>query len=107
MRGRGDTLRRAASRGFTLVELQIAIVVLLIVTFTMGGHHHIYNQLLAGVSVDQRVDGHFDLFNERGFLVIMAQGKNASAPVCDVRVQSVDTSGSDPEVVVVVEQVPF
>jgi hypothetical protein len=94
-----------ASRGFTLVEVQIAILVLLITLFTLGGHVRIYNQLLTGVTADKNVDGYFDLTGERAFLTVSRQGKDAAPPPCDVRVQSVNTGGTYPRVFVIVEEI--
>jgi prepilin-type N-terminal cleavage/methylation domain-containing protein len=91
-------------RGFTLIELQVAIVLLVVAAFILGGHHRIYNQLLAGVHEDRRAAGYVDLTAQRAFLVIAEEGTGAGPPPCDVKVNSVDFGGSSPRVFVRVQQ---
>jgi hypothetical protein len=95
------------SRGFTLLEVQVAVVLLVLTLFVLGGHNRVINQLLSGVLEDKRVDGYVDLATERAFLTISESGQGAGTPPCDVRVDSVDTSGTYPRVYVTVEAAGF
>jgi len=96
-----------ANRGFTLLEVQVAVVLLVLTLFVLGGHNRVINQLLTGVLTDKRVDGYVDLATERAFLTISESGQAAGTPPCDVRVDSVDTSGTYPRVYVTVEAAAF
>jgi len=96
--------RARATRGFTLIELQVAIVLLVVAAFILGGHHRVYNQLLSGVHEDRRAAGYVDLTAERAFLVIAEEGKGAGSPPCDIKVDSVSFSGSYPRVFARVQQ---
>ena len=80
------------------------MVLLIIATFILGGHHRVYNQLLSGVHEDRRAAGYVDLTAQRAFLVIAEEGTAAGPPPCDVRVTSVDFRGSTPRVFVRVQQ---
>ena len=97
----------ARSAGFTLLEVQVAVVLLVLTLFVLGGHNRVINQLLAGVHADKRVDGYVDLANERAFLTIAGTGANAGSPPCDVRVDSVNLGGTYPEITVTVEAAAF
>jgi prepilin-type N-terminal cleavage/methylation domain-containing protein len=99
---KGRSLR--APRGFTLIELQVAIVLLVIAAFILGGHHHVYNQLLSGVHEDRRAAGYVDLTAERAFLMIAEEGPGAGPPPCDIKVNSVSFSGTYPRVFARVQQ---
>ena len=102
--GRLTRLIAKTQRGFTLVEIQIAILLIVVLLYTLGGHTRVVNQLLAGVQDDKRVAGVVDLTSERAVLSISDTGTGAGAPVCDVRIQSIDFGGSYPEITVLVEQ---
>lgn len=97
----------SGTAGFTLVEVQVAIIVLAVAIFSLGGHNRAMNSLLRGVEADKRVSGYVDLSAERAFLLISASGKNAALPPCNVSVNSVDLTGSDPKIYVQVEETPF
>ena len=88
----------------SIMELQVAIVLLAAAAFILGGHHRVYNQLLAAVHEDKRAAGYVDLTAERAFLVIAEEGTGAGAPPCDVKVNSVSFSGTYPRVFVRVQQ---
>ena len=98
---------RRRDAGISLLEVNVAIIVLVIAVLTMGGHQRIYNQLLAGVTVDKKVDGYFDLTTERAVLTMAEADQDVAAPACDVTVQSVDTGGPHPKVFARVEQSGF
>jgi len=95
------------SRGFSLIEVQIAIVVLAISIFTIGGHNRIINLLLQGAQEDRKVAGYVDLSAERVFVLIADSGKNAGPPPCDVKVNSVSFAGSNPVIYVRVQEAPW
>ena len=95
---------RGRSGGFTVVEVQIAVLVLLIALFTLIGHHRVYSDLLDGVTADKRVAGYMDLTDNRLFITLAEQGPNAAPPACHVYVTAVTYSGGSPRVDVVVEQ---
>ncbi len=103
--GRG--LSSSSQRGFTLVEVQVAIILTVVLLYTMGGHSRVVNQLLAGVQEDKRVSGIVDVASERASLSISDTGTGAGPPTCDVIIKSIDTSGTYPEVTVLVEQAGF
>jgi len=107
VRGIRKKIRPFARAGFTLLEVQIAVVLLVLTLFVLGGHNRVINQLLAGVLTDKRVDGYVELTTERAFLTISGAGADAGSPPCDVRVDAVDLSGSYPEVTVTVEAAAF
>jgi len=93
------------ARGFTIIEVVVAVTLLVIVVLINGGHSRVYNQLLAGVQADKRVAGHVDLLAERAFLMISETGPAAGPPPCDVQLKSINWRGSFPRAFVRVEQV--
>lgn len=96
-------MRNAQARGFTIVEIQVAIVVLAITILTLGSHHRVMNALLRGVVEDRQAAGYVDLSEERAALTFVDDGAGAGPPPCDVRVTNVNLSGY-PRVFVQVEQ---
>jgi len=99
--------RARREQGFSLVEIQIAVVVLAISIFTLGGHHRIMNALLRGAQEDRKVAGYVDLSAERAFVLIADRGKDAGPPPCDVKVTSVSFAGPNPVVHVRVQEAPW
>jgi hypothetical protein len=94
---------RRRAGGFTILEVQIAVLVLLIALFTLVGHHKVYNDLLDGVTEDKRVSGYIDLTDDRLVVTLTEQGPDAAPPACHVYVTDVTYSGGNPRIDVVVE----
>ena len=106
-RRRSRSRRTQRTRGFTLVEVQIAVVIMAIAIFTLGGHTQILNTLLGGAHAERRAAGYFDLTTARAFLMTVDRGPNAGAPPCDVTVESVRFEGAYPAVTVRVQETPW
>jgi hypothetical protein len=94
---------RRGTGGFTLLEVQIAVLVLIVALFTLVGHHKVYNDLLDGVTEDKRVSGYMDLTDNRLVTTLTEQGPDAAPPACHVFVSDVTYSGGTPRVDVIVE----
>jgi hypothetical protein len=95
-----------ADRAFTILEVQVAIVVLAITILTLGGHHRIMNSLLRGVQQDRQAGGFVDLVTERGAMTYTEEGDAPSPPPCNVTVYDSDLTGF-PRIYVRVQQAPW
>jgi hypothetical protein len=99
-------MRNAQASGFTIVEIQVAIVVLAVTILTLGGHHRVMNALLRGVQEDRQVGGYVNLSEERASLTFTDDGTGAGPPPCDIKVTDVNLSGF-PRVFVRVQEAPW
>jgi hypothetical protein len=102
--GRRNVRRRRFSAGYTIVEVQIAIILMLIALWGMGSHARIYNQLLAGIEQDNAIQGVVNVGVGRAILAVSSAGADAGPPPCEIRLLSIDTGGTYPVAQVQVRQ---
>ena len=93
--GRSRILDR---RGFTLIEVQVAIVLFVFGMIAFLGYTRVNGQLVASVAEQRSVDGYADLAAERAIVVIAGAPGTTAAPACDVTLEAIDDSGAYPVV---------
>jgi len=93
IRGRSRFKR---SRGFTLIEVQVAIVIFVFGMIAVLGYARINGSLVASVESERGVDGYFDLASERAIVIMTAEPGTTGNPECDVRLEEIDDSGAYP-----------
>lgn len=96
---------RSSRRGYSLVELQVAITVMAIVFLILGGHARVQRQLLSSATADRKVDGYFDIAAERGFFTYSVTATEPATPPCDITVLRHEKNQGVDRVTVRVEQI--
>jgi hypothetical protein len=85
-------------RGFTLIEVQVAIVLFVFGMIAFLGYTRVNGQLVASVADQRSVDGYADLGEERAIVIIASQPGTTAAPSCDITLEGIDESGAYPVV---------
>jgi hypothetical protein len=93
---------RRFAGGFTLLEAQVAILVFVVAVVGIIGQGRVCSHLISSVEDDDRVSGVAQPAGDRVAMTVTTAGSGASAPPCDVRLESIEeAAGSmDAEVVV-------
>jgi len=91
-------------RGFTLIEVQVAIVLFVFGMIAFLGYTRVNGQLVASVAEQRSVDGYADLAEERAIVVIASAPGTTTAPACDLALEAIDDSGAYPVVEVSVSR---
>jgi hypothetical protein len=86
------------SHGFTLIEVQVAIVVFVFGMIAVLGYARVNGSLVASVESERGVDGYFDLASERAIVIVTGDPGTTGRPECDVRLEEIDDSGAYPVV---------
>ncbi len=84
--------------GFTLVEVQVAIVIFGFAMIAVLGYARVNGDLVASVESERGLDGYADLAAERVSVTMTGEPGTIGAPECDVRLESIDASGLYPVV---------
>ena len=85
-------------RGFTLIEVQVAIVLFVFGMIAFLGYTRVNGQLVASVAEQRSIDGYADLGEERAIVIIASKPGTTTAPACDLKLEDIDESGSYPVV---------
>ena len=97
----------ARSRGFTLLEIQIAIIILAVAMVGMVGQGRAYRRLLDTIETQHRFEGVALAGSERVVVTVTDAGSGAGAPPCQVALESIeDTAGTLEAEVVVTRRIP-
>jgi len=83
----------ARNRGFTLLEIQIAIVILALAMVGMIGHGRAYQQILTALRDDHRLDGTALVSEGRAVVSVAQIGNETSPPRCEVELESIEADG--------------
>jgi hypothetical protein len=78
------------SSGFTLLEIQIAIVIFALAMIGMIGHGRVYERVLTNLQSEHRFDGVAVPTNDRVIVSVAQVGNEASPPRCDVELETID-----------------
>jgi hypothetical protein len=92
-------------RGFSLIEVQVAIVLFILGMIAFLGYARVNGQLVTSVEHHRSVDGYADLSKDRAIIVIASEAGTTTSPACEVALGSIDTSGPYPIVEVSVARV--
>jgi len=104
-RGRHSWPRRFRNcRGVTLVEVQVAAMLGILAFLTIVDYARVQDELVSSIEDDRWADGILDATNERVVVVATDVSSAAAAPVCEIRMTSVDFVGLYPTAEVVVRQ---
>lgn len=87
-----------APRGFTLIEVQVAIVVFVFGMLAVLGSARVNGALIKSVETERAVDGYVDLSGERAIVTMTGAPGSTGSPPCRVRLEGIDTSGAFPVV---------
>jgi len=98
------SLRARASRGFTIIEVQVAALVGAIALMAALDYARVQRELIVWIQETRSADGFIDETNGRAILVSTDAGIDPSAPVCEIRLTTLDTSGAYPLAEIVVRQ---
>jgi len=85
-------------RGFSLIEVQVAIVLFVFGMISFLGYTRVNGQLVTSVEEQRSVDGYADLTEQRAIIIIASPPGTTTAPACDVALQEIDESGAYPVV---------
>lgn len=96
-RSRGHS-RFRDRRGFTLIEVQVAIVLFVFGMIAFLGYTRVNGQLVASVAEQRNIDGYADLGEERAIVIIASKPGTTAAPACDITLENIDDSGAYPVV---------
>jgi hypothetical protein len=91
--------------GFTLVEVQVAIVLFVFGMIAVLGYASVNRKLIGSVESERALDGYADLAAERVIVTMTGEPGTTGLPACDVRLQSIDTSGLYPVVEISAQRV--
>jgi prepilin-type N-terminal cleavage/methylation domain-containing protein len=78
------------ARGFTLLEIQIAIVILALAMIGMIGHGRVYERVLNSLQSEHRFDGVAMPAGDRVVVSVAQVGNETSPPRCEVRLEMMD-----------------
>jgi len=92
-------------RGFTLIEVQIAIVLFVFGMLAVLGSARVNGSLIKSVETERAVDGYVDLAAERAIVTMAGEPGTTGTPPCTVRLESIDDSGAFPIVEVSAQRV--
>jgi prepilin-type N-terminal cleavage/methylation domain-containing protein len=92
----------ARSRGFTLLEIQIAIIILAVAMVGMVGQGRAYRMLLDTVETEHRFEGVALAGSNRVVVTVTDAGSSAAAPPCQVSLEEIEDTGVTLETEVVV-----
>jgi len=82
------------SSGFTLLEIQIAIVILALAMIGMIGHGRVHERVLLNLLSEHRFDGVVIPTDDRVIVSVAQVGTETSPPRCAVELETMDdTSG--------------
>ena len=101
--GGRSCLRQAA--GFTLVEVQVAIVLFVFGMIAVLGYARVNGSLIASVEDERAVDGYADLGEERVIVTMTGEPGTTGAPACEVHLESIEDSGAYPIVEISTQRV--
>lgn len=96
-RARGRS-RLCGMRGFTLVEVQVAIVIFGFGMVAFLGYTRVNGALIRAAEETRSVDGYADLAQERAIVIIASEPGTIATPPCDLQLQDIDESGLYPVV---------
>lgn len=96
--------RFRASRGITLIEVQIAAMLGVMAFLTIVDYTRVQDQLVSWIEDERWADGSLDAADERLVIVATSVGSDASAPVCEIRMAGVTYVGLYPTAEIVVRQ---
>lgn len=91
-------IRLRDMRAFTLIEVQVAIFVFALGILGLLGYSRVNNALIASAEATRSLDGYVDVASERAIVVIASEPGSTAVPACDVRLESIDSSGPYPVV---------
>ena len=91
--------------GFTLVEVQVAIVIFVFGMIAVLGYAGVNGKLISSVESERGLDGYADLAAERVIVTMTGEPGTTGAPACNVTLQSIDTSGLYPIVEISTQRV--
>lgn len=94
-RNRGRS-RLCRAGGFTLVEVQVAIVIFGLAMVAFLGYTRVNGALIRSAEETRSVDGYADVAEERAIVVIANAPGSMAAPECDLRLEEIDSSGAFP-----------
>ena len=90
--------RLYAMRGFTLVEVQVAIVIFGLGMVAFLGYTRVNGALIRSAEETRSIDGYADLAEERAIVVIASEPGTTAAPSCDLKLADIDETGIYPVV---------
>lgn len=90
--------RLCSMRGFTLVEVQVAIVIFGLGMVAFLGYTRVNGTLIRSAEETRSIDGYADLARERTIVVIASEPGTTAAPPCDLKLAGIDESGIYPVV---------
>ena len=93
------------SKGFTLIEVQVAIVVFAFAMIAVLGYARVNGSLISAVENERAVDGYLDLASQRLIVTITGEPGTTGDPESEVELESIDESGSYPIVEISTQQV--
>ena len=85
---------KSSTRGFTFLDVQIAIVILAVAMIGMVGHGRAYRSMLEALQREHRFEGVALAATNRVVLSVMEVQNSGSQPRCDVAVDSVTQDGA-------------
>jgi hypothetical protein len=86
------------ARGFSLIEVQVAIVLFVLGMISFLGYIRVNGQLVTSVQQQRSIDGYADLPEARAIVVIASAPGTTSPPACDLTLRNIDESGAYPVV---------
>jgi len=83
-------------RGFSLIEVQVAIVLFVFGMIAFLGYARVNGQLVTSMEEQRSVDGYADLATGRAIVVMASEAGTTTAPGCDLILEDIDESGTYP-----------
>jgi hypothetical protein len=85
---------KSSTRGFTLLDVQIAIVILAVAMLGMVGHGRAYRSILDALQREHRFDGVAVAAKHRVIVSVAEVDSGGSPPRCEVEVDTVELDGT-------------